>query len=65
MRNFSMDVLNRYSSFKPNFKLVSRTVHNDGTVVSNYESPSPVRYRKYHIHKKMTNMHQRAHYSVI
>lgn len=65
MHNFSMDIFNRYASFRPNFRLVSRTVSSNGTVVSEYESPSPIKNHKYHLRREVNSMSECAHYSLI
>lgn len=65
MDTFSMDIFNRYSSFKAHFKLVSRTVSSNGTVVSEYESTSPVKDHKYHLRRDVSSMSDHACYSLI
>lgn len=65
MDNLSMDILNRYSNFKPRFKLVSRTVSSLGTVVSDYESPSPMKDHKYHLQVEENALRKTSHYSFI
>lgn len=65
MDNFSMDIFNRLASFKPNFKLVSRTVSSNDTVVSEYESSSPIKVQKYHLIREVNELRDSAHYSLI
>lgn len=65
MDNLSMGILNRYSNFKPQFKLVSRTVSSLDTIVSDYESPSPMKDHKYHLQVEESALRKTSRYSFI
>lgn len=65
MDNFSMDIFNRYSNFKPEFKLVSGVVSSNDTLVSEYESPAPMNDHKYHLQVEEYDSKTKGHYSFI
>ena len=65
MDNFSMDVFNRYSNFRPKFELVSYVVSSNGTKVSEYESVSPIKNHKYHLQVEEDGVRNRGRYSFI
>lgn len=65
MDNFSMDIFNQYSNFKPEFKLVSRVVSSNGTVVSEYESQAPIKDHKYHLQVEEYGLKNKGRYSFI
>lgn len=65
MDNFSMDIFNRYSNFNPKFKLVSSVVSSNGTVVSEYESPAPIKDHKHHLQVEECGLKNKGRYSFI
>lgn len=63
--NFSMDMLEKYSDFKPDFVLVSRALSANGVLISEYESPSPIRDHEYHFQVKENASGRTGRYSFV
>ncbi len=65
MDNLSMDIFHRYSGFTCNFKLVSRKVSGNGTIVSDYECAAPMKDHTYHLQVEECGLENKGHYSFI
>lgn len=61
---FSLDVFNKYADFKPHFELI-RVASENGIVISEYESKSPIKGHKYHLRVEDSAYLNKMHYSFI